>query len=418
MTEALAGLQASKFVARQPILGERADLFGYELLFRAGRENRCQAVNLDMATSSVLDTALRLGLEKLTGGRRAFVNCTRDSLINNSASLLPREQVVVEILETSEPDEELLNACRRLKEQGYSLALDDFVDTPAWQPFVALADFIKVDFRLTPRAEQEALAARYRSRGLRMLAEKVETQEEFREAKRMGYSLFQGYFFCRPELMEQRAIPASKLAYLELLQAALQPELDTAALALKIKREASLTFRLLRYLNSAFFGLRSGVRSVQHAVALLGEREMRKWIAVICVAVLGDGKPDELITLPLIRGRFCELLAPLTGLAVEANDLFLLGLLSVMDAVLNQPLEVVMADLPVRQQIKDALLAGSGSYRTVLDLAIAQERADWGSLTTLASGMGLEETRIPELYVSAVDWAALLRRGMGAVQEG
>lgn len=418
MSAADSASKKKKFLARQPILGVAGDVFGYELLFRSGLENACRAPDLDVASRSIFDTAFLAGFQKLTNGRQAFLNCSRDSLLQNVISLLPNDQVVVEILENAEPDDALVTACQQLKELGYVFALDDFVDKPAWEPLVAMADFIKVDFRLTPPEEQKALVTRYCSRGIRMLAEKVETHEEFADAKRMGYSLFQGYYFSRPEMMQHHDLPSSKLAYLELLQASLEPEFDIDKLASKIKREASLTYRLLRYLNSALFGLRSEVRSVQHALTLLGERELRKWISVVCVAVLGEGKPDELMTLPLIRGRFCELLAPFKKMASEANDLFLLGLLSVMDAILDQPLETVLAELPVRHEIRDALLARGGVYREVLDLTISQERGDWDKLTTLASSLKMEEERIPDLYVSAVEWATALRQNMRLAPAG
>jgi c-di-GMP-related signal transduction protein len=400
-----------KFIARQPIFSLQRDVFAYELLFRSGIQNSCEGIDSEQASTLMLDTSFLIGLQRLTGGKRAFINCPRDFLLRNYISLFPHDQVVVELLETIEPNEEVAEACRRLKKDGYLLALDDFVETPAWAPLVAMTDFIKVDFRLTPRVEQRAMAVRHRARGVRMIAEKVETQQEFSEATEMGYTLFQGYFFCRPEMMRQRDIPAFKLAYLELLQAATAPEFDMAELASKIKREVSLTYKLLRYLNSAAFSLRGEIQSIPHALTLLGERELRKWIAVVSVSVMADGKPDELMTIPLVRGRFCELLAPLAGMAAHSNDLFLLGLLSVMDAMLDQPLDAVLAELPVRQEIKEALLAQTGLYRDMLDMAIAHERADWETVAALAVRLGIKESRIPEIFVSAVNWASALRRG-------
>jgi len=299
-----------------------------------------------------------------------------------------------------------------LKQAGYTIALDDFVDSPGWAPLVALADILKVDFRLTDPKEQNAIVSRYAGKNIRMLAEKVETQKEYAAAMEMGYSLFQGYFFCRPEIMQHRALPSFKLAYLELLQAATAPEFDIKELALKIKHEASLTFRLLRYLNSAAFGLRSEIRSVAHALSLLGERELRKWIAVVSVGVLADGKPDELMTVPLVRGRFCELLAPLAGMPAHANDLFLMGLLSVMDAILDKPLHSILAELPVRAEIKDALQARKGLYWQLLELATAHERADWEKVSALVSETGMKEDQVSALYVAAVDWSTALRRNV------
>jgi len=214
--------------------------------------------------------------------------------------------------------------------------------------------------------------------------------------------------------MRHGELPASKLAYLELLRAATAVEFDIEELALKIKHEASLTFRLLRYLNSAAFGLRSEVHSVTHALSLLGERELRKWIAVVSVGVLADEKPDELMTVPLVRGRFCEILAPLAGLAGHANDLFLMGLLSVIDAILDQPLETILVELPVRLEIKEALLSQKGVYSRLLEIAVAHEFAEWDKVSAIAQETRMSEERISAMYVEAVDWSRALGRSVQA----
>jgi c-di-GMP-related signal transduction protein len=399
-----------KYLARQPILNRARELFGYELLFRDGLQNSCDGLNLELASTSVMDTSFLIGFEKIAAGRPMFINCPRDFLLRDYVSLFPPNLVVIEILEDVKPDQEIVEACQRLKQAGYTIALDDFVDSPGWAPLVALADFIKVDFRLTERNEQQAIISRFAEKKIRMVAEKVETQEEFAAGMQMGYSLFQGYFFCRPEMMQHRDLPSSKLAYLELLRASTAPEFDIQELALKIKHEASLTFRLLRYLNSAAFSLRSEIHSVPHALSMLGERELRKWIAVVSVGVLADGKPDELMTVPLVRGRFCELLAPLAGMAGHANDLFLMGLLSVMDAILDQPLDSVLAELPVRSEIKEALQARTGLYWQLLEIATAHERADWEKVSVLVSKTGMKEEQVSARYVSAVVWSTALRR--------
>jgi c-di-GMP-related signal transduction protein len=215
-------------------------------------------------------------------------------------------------------------------------------------------------------------------------------------------------------MMRHGELPASKLAYLELLRAATAVEFDIEELALKIKHEASLTFRLLRYLNSAAFGLRSEVHSVTHALSLLGERELRKWIAVVSVGVLADEKPDELMTVPLVRGRFCEILAPLAGLAGHANDLFLMGLLSVIDAILDQPLETILVELPVRLEIKEALLSQKGVYSRLLEIAVAHEFAEWDKVSAIAQETRMSEERISAMYVEAVDWSRALGRSVQA----
>jgi c-di-GMP-related signal transduction protein len=399
-----------KYLARQPILNRERELFGYELLFRNGIQNSCEGLDMELASTSVLDTSFLIGLEKISAGHPMFFNCPRDFLLRDYVSLFPPKSIVVEILETINPDEEIIDACKRLKERGYRIALDDFVDSDKWAPLVALADIIKVDFRQTSVKEQREIVSRHAGKKIRMLAEKVETQQEFAAAMEMGYSLFQGYFFCHPEMMAHRAMPSFKLTYVELLRAATAPEFDIQSLSVKIKYEPSLTFRLLRYLNSAFFGLRGEIHSVQHALSLLGERELRKWIAVVSVGVLADGKPDELMTVPLIRSRFCELLAPFVGIPDDSNDLFLMGLLSLMDAILDQPIDSILAEMPLRSEIKDALLRQKGQYWQLLEITIAHEQADWQKVSQLVSAIGMNEEHVSTLYLSAVDWCTALRQ--------
>ncbi len=399
-----------RFLARQPILDRKRELYAYELLFRSGMDqNSCDGNDLEQTSLMMCDTSFLMGLQRLTGGQRAFVNCPTDFLLKDYISLFPHELVVVELLETIVPTPEVIEACRRLKKRGYLLALDDFGDTLDWDPLVAIADVIKVDFRQASQKQRHSLALRYAGKGIRMLAEKVETPEEFAEALKAGYSLFQGYFFCRPEILQHRAIPSAKMTYLQLLQEATKPDFKINALASKIKIEPSLTYKLLRYLNSAIFGFRTEIHSIEHALNLLGERELRKWIAVVSVGVLADGKPDELMKVPLLRGRFCELLAPYVALGDQASDLFLLGLLSVTDAILDQPLDEILEDLPVRKDIKEALLEQAVPYRNVLELVIALERGDWDRISDLAVLLKVREERISELYLSAVEWSNALR---------
>ena len=210
------------------------------------------------------------------GGRRAFINCTRDVLLKGYASLLPKQRVALEILEDVTPDEEVINVCRALKAAGYVIALDDFDDRDALRPLVELADIIKVDFLATKGQERRVLVERFTPAGVRLLAEKVETHEDFKQAAEMGYSHIQGNFFARPEIVSGQDIPGFKLNYLRILQAILQPELNLSQMEGIIKRDASLCFRLLRYLNSVLFGFSEEIRSIRHALGLLGDEQVRK----------------------------------------------------------------------------------------------------------------------------------------------
>jgi EAL and modified HD-GYP domain-containing signal transduction protein len=345
------------------------------------------------------------GIERLTEGKRAFLNCTREFLIRDYAMLLPKDRVVIEILESVKLDEELIAACRRLKAQGYLLALDDFKDSPEWEPLISVADFIKVDLLATPAEEQARLAKKFASDKLRLVAEKVETHEDFKRTLDLGYSYFQGYFFSRPEILRRHDIPPNKLNYLRLLQAANQSDMDIQSVAERVKAEASISYRLLRYLNSSAFFLASEVHSIPHALSLLGERGIRRWVSLVAVACMADDKPQELVMLPLIRARFCELLAPRAGLGNVSNDLFLLGLLSAIDAILDMTMADILNELKIRGDIRDALLGTKNGLRDVFDVALLYEMARWEELDAAAQHAHIQSDDVPEQFMEAVDWS-------------
>jgi c-di-GMP-related signal transduction protein len=300
----------TQFVARQPILTTDEKVFGYELLFRDGIEDFFRSTDSDAASRSTLNTSMLLGLDVLCDGRRAFVNCTRDILLKDYVTLLPTGQTVVEILETVPADELVVAACRRLKEAGYMIALDDFALNDPREALTDLADIIKVDLRATATADAAAMVKRYGPWRCRLLAEKVETREEFVASKQAGFVYFQGYFFRRPEILTAHEIPANRLNYLRMLAAVSQPELDVRAIENLVKGEASLCYRLLRYLNSAAFGFASEIHSVRHALSILGEKEVRRWIRLVASLGAGQDKSSDLVLAALVRARFCELLSP------------------------------------------------------------------------------------------------------------
>jgi c-di-GMP-related signal transduction protein len=394
-----------KFLARQPIFNWRRVVYGYELLFRSGLDNFFSHTDADAASASTADTMILFGIERLTEGKRAFLNCTREFLIRDYAMLLPKDRVVIEILESVKLDEELIAACRRLKAQGYLLALDDFKDSPEWEPLISVADFIKVDLLATPAEEQARLAKKFASDKLRLVAEKVETHEDFKRTLDLGYSYFQGYFFSRPEILRRHDIPPNKLNYLRLLQAANQSDMDIQSVAERVKAEASISYRLLRYLNSSAFFLASEVHSIPHALSLLGERGIRRWVSLVAVACMADDKPQELVMLPLIRARFCELLAPRAGLGNVSNDLFLLGLLSAIDAILDMTMADILNELKIRGDIRDALLGTKNGLRDVFDVALLYEMARWEELDAAAQHAHIQSDDVPEQFMEAVDWS-------------
>lgn len=403
-------LRSLHYIARQPILEAGEKIFGYELLFRGGLENYFSGADADAASRSALDTAILVGLEVLCESHRAFVNCTRDVLLKDYVTLLPPHQAGLEILGNVPADELVMAACHRMKAAGYMISLDDFgVDDPR-QPLVALADILKVDMRRTPANQAFALVRRYANAERRLLAMKVETREEFVTAQKTGFTLFQGYFFLKPEIMQARKLPVSQLSSLRLLQAISKPEIDASELENIFKGEPSLCYRLLRYLNSPLFGLSREVQSVRHALAMLGERELRRWIRLTATLVAGQNKPSDLVFSALVRARFCELLAP--KIEHAGCDLFLVGLLSLMDAILDVPMGVVLEGISVDAETKAVLLGQPSQLFPLYELMVAQEQADWEKVTGLAEGLHVPESLVAECRWEAMQWAHQMKLGL------
>ena len=397
-------MDATTFVARQPIFDQGEKVFAYELLFRCGPENIFKSDNPDRASVAVLEKLLSFGSNSLADGRRAFLNCTRDFLLKEYATLLPRKETVLEILENVEPDSEVLGACRRLKDAGYVIALDDFTYAQKFEPFIEITDIIKVDFVSTPLAVRKMLVEKFVPRGIRMLAEKVETREEFRQAAKMGYELFQGYFFCKPQMLPGRTLPAYKVHYLQILQAVSQPEIDMAELQRVIERDASLSYKLLRYVNSALFDFRQEVRSMRHALALMGQTELRKWASVAAMIEIAQDKPPELLVASLTRARFCEQVASKIGMANRGSEFFLTGLFSLMDAIVGRPLNSLLSEVTLPGPVKAALLGEDNRHRWVYELFLAYDQGRWTDAKQWSAKLKLSEALIPNVYVSSLEW--------------
>ena len=400
---------ATRFVARQPILTKDEKIFGYELLFRDGVENFFCSSDPEAASRSTLDTSMLMGLDLLCDGRRAFINCTREMLLKDYVTLVPSNQTVVEILETVPPDDLVMAACQRLKEARYMIALDDFAIDDPRAPLTEVADIIKVDLKRTTPAECAAMIKRYGPWRCRMLAEKVETREEFVAASKAGFVYFQGYFFRRPEVLATHEVPANRINYVRMLQTVSKPELDPREIEDAIKSEASLCYRLLRYLNSAVFGFANEIHSVRHALAMLGEREVRRWVRLVVTLAAGQGKSSELVLSALVRARFCELLSP--KIQHGESDLFLLGLLSMMDAILEIPMPEVLDRVPIDQETKALLLGGTGRLRPLYQLMLARESGDWQNAAELSKSLHLSDGEVAEAYWSAMQWARQVSAG-------
>ena len=362
------------------------------------------STNSDTASLTTMDYALALGAASLTSGKRAFINCTRELLTDGLVTLLPPDQTVLEILENVEPDPEVLAACARLRSQGYTLALDDFIPENLGSPFLDLVHFVKVDLRATEQRQWAPLAERLSRRGLKLVAEKVETRTEFRISLQAGYHYFQGYFFCKPTLLQTRDISPFNKNQLDLLRLTSDTQLNFKQLEQIVRRDVSLCYRLLRYLNSAAFGLYP-VRSIMHALTLLGEREVRKWIALVTTALLAKDRTPELVRMALIRGKFCESYATPT----ETENYFLTGLFSLLEAMLERPMSQLVTELPISDKCRSALLGQENSLSSLLRLCSECERAELDPLAPTQSAVDISD--VWRRFHTASEWADSLLTG-------
>jgi EAL and modified HD-GYP domain-containing signal transduction protein len=391
-----------RYVARQPIMDLRGRVHGYELLFRSGPEAAFRGDG-DMATRTMIDNTVIFGLERLTGGLPAFVNCTREALTESLVHVLPSGMTVLEILESLEPTPSLIDACRRLKSEGYRLALDDFTWKPKFDPLVELADYIKVDFLLTGAQERQSLVRRLSGVTVALLAEKIESQEEYRQACGEGFTLFQGYYFCRPALIENRQIPANRLSQIEILQLLRSEVLDLRKLTKALKHDASLTYRLLRLVNSPMCAMRQEVRSIQAALLAVGETTFRRIATLAIASELNGGQPAEILRMAFLRGRFCELAAE--QCALDTTEQYLLGMLSLLPAMMRLPMEELAPALPLRDEIREALLGKPNSEGILLDWLEKHERGEWDACDAVVQAHGLNKSTLVDYYGEAVVWA-------------
>ena len=392
---------SSVYVARQPIFDRHTRLVGYELLFRTGDEQG-QAViaDHDDATSSVvLNTLTELTLERVVGPHPAWINVTRKFVLDGLADALPAKRVTLELLENQEIDDLLLAALARLRERGYTIALDDFTVDKSREPLLPLADVVKIDvMALGVRGAVDQLT-QLRKFNLRALAEKVETREEFKACAEEGFELFQGYFFCKPEVLHAKAIGTNKLSLLQLLAALQDQDIELRRLEELIGHDVALSYRLLRYINSAFFGLRTRVDGIGRAIALLGLSNVKRWATMTVFAGI-EGKPRELLTTALVRGRMCELIGPDLG-QNSSDQLFTLGLFSVVDALVDAPMAEVLSAVPFPDDMRAALISGIGPKGDLLRSVLHWERGE----TREATSTGINPGRLAAAHTEALAWA-------------
>lgn len=391
-----------RYLARQPILDQRGQVYGHELLFRAGPVAAFSGDG-NLATRTMLDNAMIFGLEKLAGGLPAFVNCTAESLIGRLVEVLQPSSTVLEVLESVEPTEEVIAACKDLKEKGFRIALDDFIWQPGIEPLLELADYVKVDFIAMNAEERRFLRQQMQGNNAIRVAEKIETQEDYKQACAEGFTLFQGYYFCRPILLKNRKVPANCLHHMKILSQLRNEPLDLNRLAQLIKPDPSLTFRLLRLSNSPLCAVRQRVRSLQTALVLMGDILLRRVLTLAIASEWTAGAQSAVLRTVFVRGRFCELAAGLC--ALDPTEQYLLGMFSLLPAMLRVPMEELVPVLPLREEIREALNGALNHERTLLRWIESYEYGDWAACDAAVQSTRLDPVQLFQCYTEAVDWA-------------
>ena len=396
------------FVGRQPIFDEREQLFAYELLYRGGAgSTRAEGVSADqMCRDTVLHTLMSIGLAPLTGGTVAFVNMTREFLLARLYELFDPKAVVIELLETVEPDAEVVAACEAMVAAGYTLALDDFVNAPGYEPLLHLAKIVKIDVLGRPEEELGRVARELAPYKVRLLAERVETADEHARCRRLGYTLFQGYFYSRPQVVSHRELGVEQGTVVRLMNLLDDPAVADGEVEVAFKGDPSLTYKLLRIANSAAFGGRE-VASIGQALRMVGRKPLHRWLTLLLVSTVASqsGVGRELALQALARGRVAELVAERAGRKADAGPLFLTGLFSLLDALLRMPMDGVLARMMIAPEVKAALLTRSGPYAAALALVEAQEHGDWAAVDDAASAVGVAPATVSACYTEALAWA-------------
>lgn len=394
------------YVARQPILDAEKQLFGYELLFRDGVDNVFPDIDENEATTRLIEgSQFNLGLEHLTGNKPAFINFTLDTILKNYPTMLPPEKIVVEILETVTPSKKLLAAVKNLHEQGYVLALDDYEHKPVWRHFYPYIEFIKIDLRAMSLEEVKQVMLDVREfKHIKFLAEKVETLEEFEQCKALGFTYFQGYFFFKPEIVKTKNLSPNQLILAELLAETSSEHIDLAKVTQIFERDINLAYKLLRYSNSSIFKRRGDISTIKQAIVSLGQYELKKFLSLLFTASVNNGKPQELLKLSMVRARFCEKLAD-SDKVCDSSMAFLTGMLSLIDAILDEDIKTLMEKLPLSIEIKNALVDNQGQLATFLQLAKSYERGQWEQELELEESLNLSGEQVPNIYTESITWA-------------
>ncbi len=401
------------YVGRQPILNRAQRTVAYEVLYRSGQDN-CFDVNTcgTEASLKVISSIFTdIGIRELAFGKPVFINFNKDLLFSELPELSP-DSVVVEILEDVEVDDSVYNACLALRKNGFRIALDDFILHEGSRRLLKLASIIKIDWRADPVEHIRAVCKELEPYKLKLLAEKVETEEEFRQALELGFDLFQGFFFERPVMVRAASVKVMSGTFMEIMGLLQADDMNLDEIEKVIARDAALSYKLLKIINSAATGLSRQIDSIRQALVLLGIDELKRWIMLLMLVQHGQKCPSELLAIAFIRAIFGEKLALCAGRDEDAPSVYMVGLLSVFDAMLKRPIEQVVSDLPLSPPLKDALVHEKGPLSPYFQMMHAYENADRKSISRLAQTLGIESSQVVRCYLDSLRESGLYIQAM------
>ncbi|KJF96381.1 histidine kinase [Photobacterium angustum] len=396
------------YIARQPILNRNKQTIGYELLFRDGPDNCFPNIGDEQATNRLLNDNFfsSAGEAQLTSGKRAFVNFPYSSIVSGTPLLFPKQSFIIEILENCEPTDELFEAVKKLHQRGYTLALDDFIPNKQWTRFFPYIHIIKFDIRIISIEKAARFIQFYKEKTkLRFLAEKVETQEEYQQAYDAGFDLFQGFFFSKPEMIQRKSLKPSSLTTLRLFKEICVTDVDFDKIEEIIATDLTLSYKLLRHVNALTSMRSKPVTSFKQALIFLGEDQLRRFVTFVATSHAVEKKPHSLYNLSLQRAHFCEQLYRTRVPKDNGNQAFLTGLFSLLDSLLDQPLEELIELLPLSEQVKLALTKRAGPLGAILNLTDAYDQANWPLVRKYSTALKINESSIADYYLESVKWS-------------
>jgi c-di-GMP-related signal transduction protein len=397
------------FIARQPIFSIHKQLVAYELLYRGTDQFPLTGVSGNQATTSLLSsTFLTEGIDIVSKTKPCFVNFTEELLKKKLPASFSKTKLVIEILEDVRPTKEIIAVCRELSKEGYKIALDDFVYDRKLEPLIEIADIIKIDFRLTPVNTIHKTLHKLSKHNVKLLAEKVESHKEFEKAAKLGFSLFQGFFFSKPEKILIKELALAKITLLNLLVEVTQKKTTIERLYEIFSTDVAISYKLLRFVNSAYFYRMEEVKTLKHAIAFVGEKELRRFVILIVVSELTLKKPGELVRLSLVRAKFCELLSLQSQYKNFSSEMFLMGMFSLIDSMLDSTMDIVMAKLPIGRKVKEALAHQKGDFMPFLEAVIAYERGQIDACTDALDDVKVDIAIVPGIYLDALRYANML----------